>query len=383
MDPPPTPTTSPVIAANAAPAPGTQSPGSGLKVLVGLAAFVVVVAGMRAAADLVVPFLLAVFLAILCTPLLAWMRRRGVPSPLALPVVLVALTVVALVIGGLIGGTINRFAREWPSVYAPRADALVQQWNDWLESRIARHAWLAELRVDDVSSLWSGWTNPDAIFEQFAATMRAAGGMLSQGLLILVTAIFLLAEAAGLPEKLRMISSDADRRFADLARIAADVNHYMAIKTWVSLLAGVPITIGLWLLGVEYALLWGIVAFLMNYIPNVGSILAAIPAVLLAVLQSEGKLGVPLATITLYVIVNAVIGLLIEPRWMGRGLGMSTLVVFLSLVFWGWVLGPVGMLISVPLTMAVKIALESSDDTRWIAILMGSESNPADVRSRI
>jgi AI-2 transport protein TqsA len=382
MEPSSKPTTTPVIATNAATAPGAGPPGSGLKVLVGLAAFVVVVAGMRAAADLVVPFLLAVFLAILSTPVLAWMRRRGVPSPLALPVVLVALTVAALVVGGLIGGTINRFAREWPRVYEPRADALVEQWNQWLETRIASHAWLAELRVDDVSNLWKGWTDPDAMFQQFATTMRAAGGMLSQGLLILVTAIFLLAEAAGLPEKLRMISSDADRRFAELTRIAADVNHYMAIKTWVSLITGIPITIGLWLLGVEYALLWGIIAFLMNYIPNVGSILAAIPAVLLAVLQSEGKIGVPLATIGLYVIVNAVIGFLIEPRWMGRGLGMSTLVVFMSLVFWGWVLGPVGMLISVPLTMAVKIALESGDDTRWIAILMGSESNPEEVRAR-
>jgi predicted PurR-regulated permease PerM len=201
--------------------------------------------------------------------------------------------------------------------------------------------------------------------------------MLSQGVLILVTAIFLLAEAAGLPQKLRMMSADADRRFAELTRIAADVNHYMAIKTWISLITGIPIAIGLWLLGVEYALLWGLLAFLMNYIPNVGALLAAIPAVLLAVLQSEGRMGVPLATIALYVIVNSVIGVLIEPRWLGRGLGMSTLAVFLSLVFWGWVLGPVGMLISVPLTMAVKIALESSDDTRWVAILMGSESEPA------
>ena len=97
--------------------------------------------------------------------------------------------------------------------------------------------------MNDVSNLWKGWTDPDALFQQFAATMRAAGGMLSQGLLILVTAIFLLAEAAGLPEKLRMISSDADRRFTDLTRIAADVNHYMAIKTWVSLITGIPITI--------------------------------------------------------------------------------------------------------------------------------------------
>ncbi|MBL8851213.1 MAG: AI-2E family transporter [Planctomycetaceae bacterium] len=348
-----------------------------MKVLVGLAAFVVVVAGMRAAAELIVPFLLSVFLAILSTPVLAWLRRRGVPRPLALPVVLIGLTVFALGLGALIGGTINRFVREWPTVYGPRADALADQWNQWIEVRIARHEWLSGLRVDDASALWSGWTDPDAIMERFTDTMRAVGGMLSQGLLILVTAIFLLAEASGLPQKLRLISNDADRRFADLTRIAADVNHYMAIKTWVSVITGIPIAIALWLLGIEYALLWGVLAFLLNYIPNVGSILAAIPAVLLAILQSEGRLGVPITVAGLYLVVNVVIGTLLEPRWMGRGLGMSTLVVFLSLVFWGWVLGPVGMLISVPLTMAVKIALESSDDTRWIAILMGSDTDSA------
>ena len=114
-------------------------------------------------------------------------------------------------------------------------------------------------------------------------------------------------------------------------------------------------------------------AFLLNYIPNIGSVLAAVPAVVLTLIQAEGSLGLPLAAAALYMAVNGFIGYFIEPRWLGRGLGLSTLVVFLSLVFWGWVLGPIGMLISVPLTMAVKIALESNEDARWIAVLMGGE----------
>ncbi len=145
----------------------------------------------------------------------------------------------------------------------------------------------------------------------------------------------------------------------------------MVIKTLVSLATGIAIAIWLGVLGVDYAMLWGLLAFLLNYVPNIGSIIAAIPAVLLALVQ----LGVGSALLAAlgFLVVNAAIGNVIEPRFMGRGLGLSTLVVFLSLVFWGWVLGPVGMLLSVPLTMTVKIALESNEDTRWIAILLGPQ----------
>lgn len=126
--------------------------------------------------------------------------------------------------------------------------------------------------------------------------------------------------------------------------------------------------------GIDYALLWGVLAFLLNFVPNIGSIIAAVPAVLLALIQ----LGPFSALMTAmgYLIANMVMGNIIEPRYMGKGLGLSTLVVFLSLVFWGWVLGPVGMLLSVPLTMLMKIALESSDETRWLAILMGPDIVP-------
>ena len=122
------------------------------------------------------------------------------------------------------------------------------------------------------------------------------------------------------------------------------------------------------ILGVDFAILWGLVAFLLNYVPIIGSIIAAIPAILLALIQ----LGVAPALLTClgYVVVNVIFGSILEPRFMGRGLGLSTLVVFLSLVFWGWILGPVGMILSVPLTMIVKIALESSDDTHWIAVML-------------
>ena len=135
---------------------------------------------------------------------------------------------------------------------------------------------------------------------------------------------------------------------------------------------GLLIAAWLWLLGVDFPLLWGLLAFLLNFIPNIGSFIAAVPAVVLAFLQLN--LATAAYAAAGYVALDFVIGNVIEPRLMGRGLGLSSLVVFLSLVFWGWVLGPVGMLFSVPLTMIVKIVLDSSDDLRWIAILLSSEA---------
>ena len=149
------------------------------------------------------------------------------------------------------------------------------------------------------------------------------------------------------------------------------VKEYLAIKTLVSMGTGGVITLWLYILGVDHYMLWGVVAFLLNYIPNIGSIIAAVPAVLLALVQ----LGAPAAGLTGlgYIVVNTVMGNMVEPRYMGKGLGLSTLVVFLSLVFWGWLLGTVGMLLSVPLTMILKIALEYNPDTRWLALLLSGD----------
>ena len=146
----------------------------------------------------------------------------------------------------------------------------------------------------------------------------------------------------------------------------------MAIKTLISLVTGIFITIWLTIIGVDYPLLWGPLTFALNYVPNIGSIIAALPAVLLAIIQ----LGLMRALLAAagYIVINLLMGSVVEPRFMGRGLGLSTLVVFLSLLFWGWILGPVGMLLSVPLTITAKIALDSRDDTRWIAVLLGPES---------
>jgi predicted PurR-regulated permease PerM len=151
--------------------------------------------------------------------------------------------------------------------------------------------------------------------------------------------------------------------------VIREVQEYLGIKTAVSLATGFLIGLLAWLLGLDFPILLGLIGFVMNYIPTVGSILAAVPALVLSLLQF-GTLGHLLAVTTAYVIINTVFGNIIEPNLMGRRLGLSTLVVILSLLFWAWLWGPVGALLAVPLTMVVKIMLENTEDLRWIAVLL-------------
>jgi len=357
-----------------------------LRVMLTWASLVVIIAGMKAAAALVVPFLLALFLAIMSGPALQSLNKRGVPQWLAMLLVLAGLCVVVVGLATVIGTTINQFVEEWPQKYQPRIGEIMDGWNNWIDRIVVEWKWISQfgidewvkgLKIDDSDSGKSHWLKliePGAIMQVFLTSTLAVSGLLSQTLLILITTLFLLVEATTLPQKMQQIASGSTSHYGELQQIAEDVNSYMAIKTSTSLITGVIVTISLWLLGIDFALLWGLTAFLLNYVPNIGSILAAVPAVLLTLLQYG--FGTAAVVVSLYVTVNMIIGYFIEPRWMGKGLGLSTLVVFLSLVFWGWVLGPVGMIISVPLTMTVKIALENSDDTRWLAILMGSGTSP-------
>ena len=151
------------------------------------------------------------------------------------------------------------------------------------------------------------------------------------------------------------------------------MNKYLSIKTVVSIITGLIIYIALNIIGLDHAVLWGLIAFFLNYIHSIGSIIASIPAIIIALVQFNFYYAILVAII--YLITNIIMGSLIEPRYLGKELGLSTLVIFLSLLFWGWLLGPVGMLLSVPLTMIMKIALQSNNDTKWISILLGRNIN--------
>ncbi|MCB1866775.1 MAG: AI-2E family transporter [Chromatiales bacterium] len=333
----------------------------GLRVLLASAAFVVIIAGLRAAAPIVVPFLLAIFIAIVFAPPMYYLRQRGLPAWLALTTVIVGVAAAGIAFVALAASTVDDFIARLPS-YQARVQAQAGVWLAWLNS----HGMELSGRVIDEH------LNPAQAFKLVASLLKSLGGIAANGFLILLTVIFMLTEASGIPAKLRLALKDPGARFERLGTFLEQVNHYMAIKTWVSAATGALVAIGLAILKVDFALLWGLLAFALNFVPTIGSILAAVPAVLLALVQL-GPATALYAT-GVFLGANVVLGNIVEPRFMGRGLGLSTLVVFLSLVFWGWVLGPVGMLLAVPLTMTVKLALDSAPDTRWLAVLLGSET---------
>ena len=334
-------------------------------VLLTAAAFVVIVAGMRAAEAIVVPFLLSVFIAIISAPSLFWLERKGLPRWLAMLVVIGAIIAAGIGVTVLVGTSIREFSGDIPE-YRARINAEVLPLLDWLRAR----------GMNIPTGEYMSYFEPGAAVQLVADLLNGFGRVLGNAFLIFLTVVFILLETASFPRKFSAVSDDPDHALDRFAVFRENVKRYLVIKTVASL--GTGIAIGVWLavIGVDYAMLWGLLAFLLNYVPNIGSIIAAVPAVLFAAVQLGP--GAALWSAAGYLVVNVVVGSVVEPRFMGRGLGLSTLVVFLSLVFWGWVLGPVGMFLSVPLTMMIKIALDSRPDTHWIAVLLGPEGAAAE-----
>ncbi len=338
-----------------------QDTSAPLRTLLAMAALVIVLAGIKASMDMMVPFLLATFIAIIAGSPVYWLSRHRVPLWLSILIVIALLLLVLVGIGALVGRSITDFTQQLPE-YQARVRGLMGQGIDFL------NAWGVEIDQTQVLSFF----DPAVALSWAGRLLSGFTGALSNGFLILLTVIFILLEASSFPRKLRQILADPDSSLPVFERFAADVKRYMAIKTAVSMATGVLISTILTVIGVDFALLWGLTAFLLNYIPTIGSIIAAVPAVLLALVQLGP--GGALATALGFAFTNVFLGNVVEPRFMGRGLGLSTTVVFVSLVFWGYLLGPVGMLLSVPLTMTVKIALEVNPGTRWMAILLGPEA---------
>jgi AI-2 transport protein TqsA len=154
-----------------------------------------------------------------------------------------------------------------------------------------------------------------------------------------------------------------------LGRFSQQIDRYFLIKSTISALTGLSVAAGLYLMGIEHASLWGVIAFMFNFVPNIGSIVAAVPPMLLAL--ADHGIAMSLWVGLFFLFINIVFGVMVEPRFTGKGLGLSSVVVLLSLIFWGWILGPVGMLLAIPLTIMAKAACELDPRTRWLAILLG------------
>ncbi len=329
------------------------------KVLLPLASFVVVVAGLKAAAALIQPFLLALFLAILTLPLMTWLRRR-LPNWLAILLTVSAALAVIIGAGVLLSESVAGFVERAPG-YQQRLRQVAVDLDEWLADRDL--VTLAELGL--------GRADPSAILDLAVGTLRGLATVVTNLVLVFITLVFLLLEVIRLPAKLSLALDDSERTLERWGHAVEHVQRYLVIKTAVSAATGLIIGLGTGLLGLDFPILWGILAFLFNYIPNLGSILAALPACLLALAQLGPVLA--LGVVLLYGGVNLLLGNILEPQLLGRRLGLSPLVVFASLVFWGWVWGPVGMFLSVPLTVIVRIVLESSEELGWVATLLAAQ----------
>jgi predicted PurR-regulated permease PerM len=336
-----------------------DSPLQASNTLVALAAVVVIVAGLKAASSLFVPFLLAGFIGLLCAPALFWLRDRGLPNPIALIVVLLGLFGIGAVFGGLMSSSINEFTRLLPS-YQERFGSVIA----------SLFATLGEFGIDFGTDPESANPfDPQAALGMVGGLAGNLGALLNNAFLLFLIVCFILLEASSIPRKVRDAFGDTPEMEHRMSEIGDSIRRYLGIKTLTSILTGILVYCALVVLDVRFAPLWGLIAFLLNFVPAIGSVMAAIPPVALALV--DNSLQTALFVAMIYLGVNISIGNFLEPRVMGDGMGLSPLIVVTSLIFWGWVLGPVGMVLAVPLTVILRIGLDSQPQTQWVAVLLG------------
>ena len=321
-----------------------------------VSAVVIILAGVKAASVIVVPFLLALFLAIILSPFFLWLKNLGLGDvfPLIIIISFLLLIVTSMVV--LVGSSIQDFDQNLP-LYEVQLKLnfsnLLKTLNDWG----------IDVPKEEILNLFQ----TTSLMKYIATVLKSFGSLLTNSFMIILTIIFMLLEISQFTYKLNQGNSSS---LIEFTKISDNIKHYILLKALTSASTGIIITIILNILDIHYAILWGILAFMLNFIPNIGSIIAAVPAIFMAIVQFS--FGTAMVVAVAYLVVNIIIGSIIEPKILGRGLGLSTLIVFLSLIFWGWLLGPVGMLLSVPLTIMIKIALDTQENTKWIATMLGS-----------
>ena len=323
-----------------------------------MASIIIVLAGIKNASEIIVPFLLSLFLAIILLPSYNYFNKKGLPDFLSLSIVIGLFILLISLVGKLIGSSITDFNSN--------IDLYSEQLGVYYHSLVAIASKVGiEISVDDLSEM----INSKQLMSFATKIMQSMGSMFTNGFVVLLTIIFMLLESSNFKSKIEHFSIKSEA-IVHVQKITTQIKEYMVLKAVISVFTGLIVWIALSIVGTDYAFLWAVVAFLFNFIPNIGSIIAAVPAVLLTLVQF-GFISAIIVSV-IYMAINIIIGSIIEPKIMGKGLGLSTLVVFLSLLFWGWLLGIVGMLLSIPLTIMIKIILDDDESTRWISILLGS-----------
>ena len=334
-----------------------QTPSVRLVIL--LAGIAIVIAAIKLSASFLVPILLAVLFAVVFWQPMVALQKRGMSSGAALAVVLIGFVVILLIIIGIIGLGIGGLADNMPQYEESLSVQLVELGN-------LLRSWGIE--PGDTGGLSGEETvDPRAIL---GFVVSGLSQLFTSAFIIFFYVIFMLVEATTFQNKVKAAFSDSPSAYGYVERAMSSLQYYLVIKTRINLITGAFIAVALWLIGLDFALLWGFIAFLLNYVPNFGSIIAAIPAAIMAFIQFGPSIEF-LLVIGVYLLVNIAVGYWLEPKMMGSGLGLSALVVLISVVFWGWILGPIGLILSVPITVALKIFLESYDGTRWLATMLG------------
>ena len=312
---------------------------------------------MKYAADLLAPFLISISLAIVLTPTLNYFQEKRIPKIVSLIVILILLSIPIMILGGYIATEAQEFALNSTTLkaeFSTTVGKFIQHMQN-MGINVSQADIEAMIAKSNISDIVKNLTSQ--VSTQFSSIF-----------LILFTVAFMLMESNDIHSKVEKILSKSKIELEDGMRIITKINRYFIIKVKTSLVTAVWVLLVLWYYDIHYFYLWATLAFFFNFIPVVGSIFAAVPAIILALLD-QGMMTALWVAIW-YVIINMTIGNILEPRIMGKGLGLSALVIFLSMTLWGWVLGPIGMILSVPLTMAMQFLFAQYKETEWISLML-------------
>ena len=346
-----------------------------------LASLVICVAGLKAAQSFFVPVLLAFFVATISYPVTKSLTERRVPSWLA--VLITVLVDFAFIAGVIVLGVIliGDLQSKWEEKYASQVYEKVSDMSEDLAGKL--ESWgVADAREKIQMAVESNLANLQQI--EFERVLSFGTGVLGQVLgffgvtiIFLILTIFMLSEADRFGRRLQEVNKARGPDIGRMLKATRDIQRYLAIKTVVSLMTGLLAGLLCWAAGLDFYILWGIVAFALNFIPVIGSLVAGIPPVILALVVA----GAPNAILVAggYLMINNLLGNFIEPMIVGKRFGISTLVVVISVMFWGWVWGPFGMLLAVPLTMTLKVFLDGSDELRWLGVAIAGRNSEAPI----
>lgn len=320
---------------------------------------IIFLTALKAASSIVNMILVATLLTTISLAPLDWMKKKGVNSTLATLIVIISILIFMGLIGFVIGASANNFVEKLPHYQ----EQFNKVWTNLSENLVGFGVIEEGYNpLEDIS--------PNKILPFAGAFFASFGNVLGESLIVFIFFIFMIFETETFSKKFNYISkNNIQQSQLTIVRL----RRYFGIKTLTSLATGISITIALMILGVDFPVLWGFLAFILNFIPSIGSFLAAIPAILLALVQL-GPFGA-LITLIVYFVLNTIIGNIVEPQLMGKNLGISPLVVFVAMIFFGFILGPVGMLIATPLTIVIKIILDSRPITRNLGIMLGDGSD--------